>query len=802
MKIKSFLVLTLLLSIFGQVLALEKSSNKTSKTTAPVAANNSNDIQNLPIRRVILYSNGVSYIERRGMVSGDAEINLSFKQSQVDDVLKSMVVLDLGQGKIGAVSYNSSAPVASRMAEIPFSVGAQTGDGGGIAGVLAQLQGAKVAVVSEKNSAIGSILTVEKKQITTEKESRTTSVLVIASESGEISSFDLSEIKSVKLLDEGTRRDLNEFAGAAASARRRDAKTISITSNGSGQREMIVSYTIAAPIWKTTYRVVLDKAGKPFFQGWAIVDNVSEENWENVQLSLISGSPISFIQPLQKPFYRYRPVVPIPKDLQLQPQLYEDGVSTTFAAIGGTITDANGAVVPNARVLLVNNSTGERFSVSTDYNGKFLQTNLNEGNYSITVSANGFQQTNVRDVRLGSDITVPLQIGNASATVDVSASQLANLPINGRNFAALENKMEDSNSRRKSREVKTENSTSISDALTSKNAGIDASVTADEIGDLFEYKIEQPVTVMRDRSALIPIIQTNMDGERVAIYNETVRSDRPYSGVFLKNTSGLTFESGSLSVIDGDAYAGEALMERLKVKEQRLISFALDLGTLIRVRNRQDREPAKIFKVVDGFFQVHYFQTSEKVYELTNQTDRPKVLYIEYPIQNGWTLTEDSLQPDYTTQKYYRFRVELQPFENKSAKIVVRQPLMDNYQITTLGLNDLELFVSKRYIDDATRVKFEKIINLRGQIADIDRKVQLLENESAQIEQDQKRLRENIETLSKTPEAKSLIARYIAKAGEQETRIEQIEKEQKILGTQQEKLEEELAREIAAFEIN
>src|SRR5260370_42305110 len=80
--------------------------------------------QTLPIRRVILYSNGVAYIERRGTVSGHAEINLSFKQSQVDDVLKSMVVLDLGQARIGAVSYNSRPPPSARRSEIPFSINA------------------------------------------------------------------------------------------------------------------------------------------------------------------------------------------------------------------------------------------------------------------------------------------------------------------------------------------------------------------------------------------------------------------------------------------------------------------------------------------------------------------------------------------------------------------------------------------------------------------------------------------------------------------------------------------------------
>jgi hypothetical protein len=89
-------------------------------TTKAVAA------ATLPIRRVILYSNGVAYIERRGTISGNAEVNLSFKQSQVDDVLKSMVVLDLGKGKIGAVSYNSSAPASARTAEIPFSINVES----------------------------------------------------------------------------------------------------------------------------------------------------------------------------------------------------------------------------------------------------------------------------------------------------------------------------------------------------------------------------------------------------------------------------------------------------------------------------------------------------------------------------------------------------------------------------------------------------------------------------------------------------------------------------------------------------
>src|ERR1700674_5650377 len=156
--------------------------------------------QTLPIRRVILYSNGVAYIERRGKVSGHAEISLSFKQSQVDDVLKSMIVLDLGQGRIGAVSYNSSAPPSTRLAEIPFSI-SSSAEGSltsGLSGVLSQLQGARVIVSTANRTATGSILTVEerKSQIDANSPPMVTRSLVIASDKGELIGFDLNEVRS------------------------------------------------------------------------------------------------------------------------------------------------------------------------------------------------------------------------------------------------------------------------------------------------------------------------------------------------------------------------------------------------------------------------------------------------------------------------------------------------------------------------------------------------------------------------------------------------------------------------------
>jgi hypothetical protein len=686
--------------------------------------------QSLPLRRVTLYSNGVAYFERRGTVSGRAEINLSFKQSQVDDVLKSLVVLDLGRGRVGAVSYNSSAPPSARLNEIPFSIDASTnGDAaGGLAGVLEQLQGARVAVTAANRSLTGAVLTVGERQTPAEKDRPPvkTHTLVITTDSGELQSFNLNEVRAIKLLDEGARHDITQFANASASARRRDAKTITVTSEGEGQREMVVSYTIAAPIWKTTYRVVLDPEGKPFFQGWAVVDNVSEEDWQGVTLSLVSGTPVSFIQPIQNPLYRFRPVVPIPQDLSLNPQIYEAGEIT----VGGAVASGAGA------------------------------------GYGAGAGSLGGVGTRRADRPA------------APAPAPAPPQQFAQM----RDFSVAENATRFSGA-----------TTSVSSAITSGESGVEAAATGSEVGELFEYRVEQPVTVRRDRSALIPILQTRMEGERVSVYNEATRRDRPMHGIRLKNTSKLTLEGGSLTVIDGDAYAGEALIERLKSNEQRFISFGLDLAALVTTKFKSERRPVFLVRAQKGVFETHYHQTQKRTYTVINQTDKERVIYVEHPYREGWKLSEDTRKPASQTLNFYRFRVELKPRETVELPVSETQALMDSYQIANLTPNDVSLFVASKYIDDSMRAELERLIDLKSRMVNEKSKIESLEKEAQEIGDDQKRLRENIATLKNTTEAKQLVARYIAKAGEQETRLEQIVKEKRAA-------QEALAKSIAAFD--
>ena len=685
-----------------------------AQTTAP----------GLPIRRVVLYSNGVAYFERRGMVTGRAEVNLPFKQSQVDDVLKSLVVLDLGRGRIGAVSYNSSAPPSARLNEIPFSIQAGTehadanAPAGGLASVLTQLQGARVLVTTATRAARGSILTVEERrsQIDANKPPLITHLLVIASETGELSSFDLTEVRSVRLLDEGAWHDISEFARATASTRRRDAKTIVVTSAGEGARELAVSYTVAAPIWKTTYRLVLDDTGKPFFQGWAIVDNVGDEDWSGVELSLVSGTPVSFIQPIQQPLYRHRPVIPIPEDLALEPQVHDPSIGVVSSTLVGSGRGGG-----------IGSGEGTGAGPGRGYN-----------------------------------------MGGGSPALPPTSG-----PV-----------------------------TSLSDAITSGESGVKTAATGKQFGDLFEYRIDQPVTLRRDRSALIPILQTRMEGERVSIYNEAARKERPMSGIRLKNTSPLTLEDGSLTVIDGEAYAGEALIERLKPNEERFISFALDLETLVTARSKLDREPAFLVRAVNGVLQAHYYQTDQKVYTITNQTGRPRVVYVEHPLREKWLLSDKTQRPAQTTATLYRFRVEVPPNSTVDLPVTERLALMDSYALSNLTTDDIKLFVQRRYVDEETRAALERVMEIKGRIAALDRRLAALDREAAEITADQARLRENIKALNDTAETRQLIARYVTKAGEQETRFEQIATERREVTTKRAQVQTELDGAIRGLALN
>lgn len=669
-------------------------------TAEPPATSTTSAGQILPLKRVVLYSNGVAYFERRGTVTGRAEIALDFKQSQIDDVLKSMLVLDLGKGRIESVSYNTSLPAEARLDEIPFAVDAA--EPSGLAAVLKKLQGTRVSVTGSQKTVVGAVLTVQEHPLAEadtesgkeKSPTRMTRRLVISGDDGELASFDLSDIRSLKVIDGDTRRDIRTFTEAKSAERRRDSKTIVVTSEGTGTRELVVSYTIAAPIWKTSYRVVLDKAGKPFFQGWAIVDNVSEEDWNGIALSLVSGDPTSFIQPLQQPMFKYREEKGLPEGVQLTPQRLSllGGSESSYSGRAGGVEGGVPGGVPGGVV----GGSGE-----------------------------------------ASPPPPPKEEAKESGYAGTSVADLG-------------------------------------EAIRTGDAGVSTAAEGVEAGDLFEYRVGQPVTVARNRSALIPIVQKEMTGERVSLFDSRIGGERPRNGFFVENTSGLTLENGPLTVIDGDSYGGEGELERLKPKEKRFIGFGTDLATKVTRKTERTKDPVALVRVRGGRFETFYVVKDQTTFTLTNQSDRPRTLFLDFPMPDKWKFADEVPKPESVENGLARFRIELAPREVKSFPVTLKLMLADVFELASLTGRDLELFVNRNYLDEPSKKLFDRILEIKARRDEAGGRAARAEEEIRNIEADQKRLRENITALGGKAEAKQLMARYVAKADAQESQLEQL----------------------------
>jgi hypothetical protein len=295
-----------------------------------------------------------------------------------------------------------------------------------------------------------------------------------------------------------------------------------------------------------------------------------------------------------------------------------------------------------------------------------------------------------------------------------------------------------------------------------------------------------------------------MEGERVSIFNEQSPSNRPMSGMLLKNTSQLTLDDGSLTVIDGDAYAGEALMQRLKPSEERLISFALDLGTLVNVQEEEDQRPTYMVKIHNGVAATYYFNIRKKTYTIVNQTDQPRTVYLEHPISlnDNWALSDETAKPADKTATHYRFRVSIAAHQKVEFPVVERKEQYDSFSLADFNRGQLDLFISRRYIDEQTRQVLERIVDLKAQLIRAEEQLQENNRDSTAIAQDQQRLRENIKTLTSTAEAKQLIARYVSKANEQENSLERLEAERKKIMEERTRLQNELASAIRGVSLD
>lgn len=209
----------------------------------------------LPIKRVVLYKNGVGYFEHVGKVHGTQDVNIDFTTSQLDDVLKSLTIVDYGDGRVTGVRYNSTAPLDQRLRGLRIPLGENPTR----EQLLNALRGARVEVRNGTASSSGKILSVETR---TRENSRTdekisVTELSIITDTGELRTFELNTGTSVRIADRDLNLELARYMNVIGSSRAKDVRRMTLSASGTGERDLFVSYVSEVPIWKTTYRIII-----------------------------------------------------------------------------------------------------------------------------------------------------------------------------------------------------------------------------------------------------------------------------------------------------------------------------------------------------------------------------------------------------------------------------------------------------------------------------------------------------------------------------------------------------------------
>jgi hypothetical protein len=637
-----------------------------------------------------------------------------------------MVILDQQQA-LQSVAYGSKEPLERRLA----SFGVNIADNPPMGELLNRLRGSSVKIITEEGELSGTIVNVETRPtILTATGPQGSSQTVanlpwisLLTPKG-VQSVNLTKARGFELLDPKLAEELDKALAALAEHRAERVKAVDITFAGTGARPVVVAYIHEMPVWKTSYRLVLpepgagaekkdakEKAagGQPTIQGWAIVENTTDEDWENVTLSLVAGRPVSFQMDLYEPLFVYRPEIPVPQVPGVMPRMYAEGASFADKAELMRAKNVAPAAKPSA-------------ASGMEMDGRMLSREMQGRGGGGGVPGEKVQE----------------QFGLDASTLG--------------QYAAA------------------------------------AQAQGGEVGEIFQYQMKTPVSVARQRSAMLPILSSAIDGRRVSIFNRADGSEHPMRGVEIKNSTGLQLMPGPISVFDGAAYAGDAQIGHVTLGDKRLLAYSVDLDVKALVKN-EDHSTIRKIKIVNGSIEQTVKQESKVSYAFANKDEkRARTVIVEQPKNQGWDLVEPK-KPTEETDGLYRFEVELAAKESGKVDVVQERTDRQFFGVTQFDVGTLLGYLKDGKVSQKVVDAVQKAAAMQAAINDTQNRINQLDQEKQAIDQDQNRIRQNMNSVARDTD---LYRRYAGKLNDQETRLEAIretrEKEQATLNKQQAEL--------------
>jgi hypothetical protein len=652
----------------------------------------------VPLSTLVLFTSGVGYFQHDGTVDGNAKMELTFSADQVNDLLKSLVLRDLDGGSISSVTYSSRDPITRTLKS--FSIDLTSNPT--LAGLLAQTRGEAVAVtLGSGTTQNGTIIGVESRQVAVSagaggsKGDIMADFLTLNTAAG-VTSVALSDVQGIRFVRKEVQDDLASALQVLSSSHGVEKKKVVLHFTGTGKRRVRIGYLLETPVWKTTYRLVLGDAASHLLQGWALVENTSDNDWRSVALTLVSGRPITFVMDLYQPLYIQRP--------EVQLELYQSLMPRTNQMAMDTGASADEAMAEEAPP---------------------------------------------------SPAAAPAPKASMASR---SAAGAAMLP---------------------------------QQQPFSVSQGVTAAATGGQVGELFQYVIDKAVSLSRQQSAMLPILNQQVSGDRYSLFNESTDPAHPLNAVKLKNSSSLHLMQGPITVFDGGTYAGDAQITDLAPGAEQLVTYALDLDTEVQASSGASPTTLVSVRISRGIFFSTIKAQQERDYTIKNNGTRNRTVLVEHGYQPEWTLTSPKAALE-RTRDVYRFAVPVAAGKSTMLPVVQVRTVEQSVALSSLGYDQVSLYLKNPVVTPAVKAALQKLASMQTAAANISSQRASKEARVADISSDQSRIRANMDRLSQSSD---LFKRYVKTLSDEEDELVKLREDIAKLRDQ----EASQARDIAAY---
>ena len=649
----------------------------------------------LPVTKVVLYQNGVGYFERRGKLHGK-EVELRVRPDQVNDVLKSLSVLDLS----GGTPSSASLPVERSGDRLAQELPPQVRNATGMLGLLQVLRGAEVEIDGDEGTMHGRVVGVEKTQrryVNANGEQVSTEpMLTLMENDDQLQTVAVSQIRRLTIGDRTLSVGLQQSLDISKSDGAWKPISVTVRLAGDESHDLIISYIHEVPVWRPAYRAWIESGKGIQLQGWAVVDNVSGEPWNDVNLTLVVGSPLSFRYNLHTPHNVERPDLssrlpdvaeaPPPPDVGYAPPPPTPPMAEEFegVAVTGAGEDSGG---------------------------------INGG------------------------------IGNPrgrSKSAKMAAPAAAPSPMMARDQAMA------SDARRQAQRAQVQDQMRRQEEEARRDAmqrSAQALVQGREVGALYAYEATTPITVPDRSAALINIVSRKIDGKDIFLFRDPQSGESPFRAVMLKNGQESTIEGGPITLYIDNTFAGEGFIGRVAKDETAFVPYAKEGGFALNLQQDARIDELHLAKIIDGRITIQGKRVATRTVKLESNRDKPSLAYVKLPLTGGMEMVNPPKDLVRAGSDIY-LPVEIGAKAKAEAKLVESTPI----ELVEMGLTPQVLDAFRYYLQgtnlvDAVAGPIRELLAAQEQRATLAREQENLARQQQILEADGQRIQGNLDSL-------------------------------------------------------